>query len=452
MPLPPSKRDGRWPTTSRPIPKPTFRRVILIVLDGVGCGELPDAAAYGDEGSNTVGNIAKQIPLRVPTLRSLGLDRLVQLAPRPEEAAENAKTAEDAQKSSSRETSAVSAVLAVPSDRRVLGAYGRMAEASAGKDSVTGHWEMMGIILDRAFPTFPDGFAPEIIAEFSRLTGRGVLGNKAASGTGIIDELGPEHMRTGALIVYTSADSVFQIAAHEDIVPIPELYRACEIAYRLVGEGLGVGRVIARPFVGAPGAFKRTANRHDYALPPSAETLLDRATAASIPVVAIGKIEDLFAGRGVTRGIHTVSDDDGMDHVAAQMAIVERGLIFTNLVDFDAQYGHRNDVAGYAANLERFDARLAAILPQLRDDDLLVVTADHGNDPTTSSTDHAREYVPLLIAGARVRSGNNLGTRKTFADVGQTLAEMFGVGPMANGTSFLKEITIGNAEPAESAE
>jgi phosphopentomutase len=419
-------------------PQPSFSRAIVIVMDSVGIGELPDAPAYGDEGSNTVGNIAKRIPLKIPTLRRLGLDRLVQLGPYdPEETAETAKTAEI---SFEEAFSAISAVSAVPSGTS-LGAYGRMAEASAGKDSVTGHWEMMGIVLDRAFPTFPDGFAPEIIAEFSRLTGRGVLGNKAASGTGIIDELGPEHMRTGALIVYTSADSVFQIAAHEAIVAIPELYRDCEIAYKLVSEGLGVGRVIARPFVGAAGAFKRTSNRHDYARPPSGETLLDRLKAASIPVVAIGKIEDLFAGRGITRGIHTVSDDDGMDHVVAQMALVDRGFIFTNLVDFDAQYGHRNDVAGYAANLERFDARLAALLPHLRDDDLLVITADHGNDPTTPSTDHAREYVPLLITGQRIRAGHNLGTRKTFADLGQTLAELFAVGPMAHGTSFLMEIT-----------
>ena len=399
------------------LPSP-FRRAIVIVMDSVGIGELPDASAYGDAGSNTVGNIARQIPLQVPTLRRLGLDRLVHL-----DRSDAGKTAN-------------SAVSSGP-----LGAYGRMAEASAGKDSVTGHWEMMGIVLDRAFPTFPDGFAPSIIAEFSRLTGRAVIGNKAASGTAIIDELGPEHMRTGALIVYTSADSVFQIAAHEEVVPISELYRACEIAYKLVGEGLGVGRVIARPFVGAPGRFTRTSNRHDYALPPSGETLLDRATAASIPVVAIGKIEDLFAGRGIARGIHTVSDDDGMDKVEGEMRIVDRGLIFTNLVDFDAQYGHRNDVAGYAANLERFDDRLAALLPLLRDDDLLVVTADHGNDPTTASTDHAREYVPLLVAGARVQPGCDLGTRTTFADLGQTLADLFGIGTLAHGTSFLREIT-----------
>ena len=407
-------------------------------MDSVGIGELPDAGAYGDRGSNTVGNIAKRIPLKVPALRSLGLDRLVQLDPTgPEKTAKNAETAENSFEIDLSARSARSAVFS----GEPLGGYGRMAEASAGKDSVTGHWEMMGIVLERAFPTFPHGFAPGIIAEFSRLTGRGVLGNKAASGTQIIDELGPEHMRAGALIVYTSADSVFQIAAHEAIVPVPELYRDCEMAYTLVGEGLGVGRVIARPFIGTPGHFKRTANRHDYALPPSGETLLDRVKAASIPVVAIGKIEDLFAGRGITQGIHTVSDDDGMDQIEAQMKVVDRGLIFTNLVDFDAQYGHRNDVEGYALNLERFDARLAALLPRLRGEDLLVITADHGNDPTTPSTDHAREYVPLLVTGARVRAGVDLGTRKTFADLGQTLAELFGVGPIAHGTSFLPEIT-----------
>jgi phosphopentomutase len=389
-------------------PASPFRRAIIIVMDSVGIGELPDARQYGDEGSNTLGNIDKQVHLEIPTLRALGLEqvggltRLTRLTP---------------------------------------GAFGRMAEASAGKDSVTGHWELMGIVLDRAFPVFPDGFPPDIIAEFSRQTGRGVLGNKAASGTQIIDELGAEHLRTGSLIVYTSADSVFQIAAHEEIAPVPELYRACEIAYKLVGEGLGVGRVIARPFIGTPGHFKRTANRHDYALPPPRETLLDRVTAASLPVVAIGKIEDLFAGRGITRAFHTASDDEGMDHVEREMTDVERGLIFTNLVDFDTQYGHRNDIEGYARNLERFDARLGALLPRLRDDDVLIVTADHGNDPTTASTDHSREYVPLLVTGARVRSGVDLGTRRTFADVGQTLAEVFGVGRLDHGTSFLADIT-----------
>jgi phosphopentomutase len=299
---------------------------------------------------------------------------------------------------------------------------------------------MMGIVLDRPFPVFPHGFPQKVLAEFSARTGRAVIGNKAASGTAIIDELGPEHMRTGALIVYTSADSVFQIAAHEQIVPLPELYRACEIAFAIVGEGLGVGRVIARPFVGSPGQFTRTANRRDYALEPFGETLLDRVKGASLPVVAIGKIEDLFAGRGITKAIHTKSDDDGMDQVERELEAVERGFIFANLVDFDTQYGHRNDVEGYAHNLERFDARLAAILPRLRADDLLIVTADHGNDPTTSTTDHAREYVPLFAAGPHVRGGVDLGTRGTFADVGQTLAEVFDVGRLSHGTSFLRDI------------
>jgi phosphopentomutase len=316
-----------------------------------------------------------------------------------------------------------------------------MGEASAGKDSVTGHWEMMGVVLERPFAVFPNGFDRETIAQFSRATGRAVIGNKAASGTDIIEELGAEQMRTGALIVYTSADSVFQIAAHEAVVPVPELYRACEIAYALVGEGLGVGRVIARPFVGEPGHLQRTARRRDYARPPAGDTLLDRLTAARIAVVAIGKIDDLFAGRGITAAHHTASDDEGMDHVERQMREVDRGLIFANLVDFDTQYGHRNDVEGFAANLERFDRRLAAMLPRLRKDDLLVVTADHGNDPTTRGTDHSREFVPLLVAGHRVRAGVNLGTRGTFADVGQTLAELFDVGALPHGASFLKEIT-----------
>jgi phosphopentomutase len=386
-----------------------FTRAFVIVMDSVGIGELPDAGTYGDQGSNTLGNIARAVPLRIPTLRALGLDRLVTIG-------------------------------GSPSNGQPRGAIGRMAEASAGKDSVTGHWEMMGIVLDRPFPTFPHGFSAEILAEFSRQTGRGVLGNKAASGTAIIDELGPEHMRTGALIVYTSADSVFQIAAHESIVPIPELYRACEIAFRLVGEGLGVGRVIARPFVGEPGAFKRTSNRHDYALTPFGETLLDRMTAASQTVVAVGKIADLFAGRGITKAVHTISDEQGMDNVEQALRDVDRGFVFTNLVDFDTQYGHRNDVNGYAENLERFDARLGAALPQLRADDLLVVTADHGNDPTTPSTDHSREYVPLLVTGPNVKPGVDLGIRRTFADLGQTLADNFGVGPLAHGTSFLRTI------------
>jgi phosphopentomutase len=386
------------------------------VLDSVGCGELPDASTYGDEGSNTLGNIARQMPLHVPQLRALGLGRIVDLSG----------------------TSAGEAGADLPPQA----AYGRMAEASAGKDSVTGHWEMMGVVLERPFPTFPQGFPSDTIDEFERRIGRRTLGNVVASGTEIIDRLGAEHVRTGYPIVYTSADSVFQIAAHEEVIPVPELYRICEIAFELVGHGMGVGRVIARPFVGTPGAFSRTANRHDYALDPSGETLLDHLTRARIPVVAIGKVKDLFAGRGIMRAITTASDDEGVTRVIDAMKTEERGLIFANLVDFDTLYGHRNDVAGYAKNLERFDERLPAVIGELRDSDLLAITADHGNDPTTPSTDHSREHVPLLLTGARVRHGASLGTRSTFADLGQTLAANFGVGPLARGTSFLEEIVV----------
>lgn len=386
-------------------PPPT--RAIVIVLDSVGVGELPDAAAYGDAGSDTLGHIADAVGLRVPHLRTLGLARVARIG----------------------------GPVLPP-----LGACGRMAEASAGKDSVTGHWELMGVVLDRPFPVFSDGFPTTLLDEFARRTGRRVIGNKAASGTGIIDELGPEHMRSGAWIVYTSADSVFQIAAHEGVVPLEELYRGCEVAYGLVGEGLGVGRVIARPFVGTPGAFERTANRRDYARPPTGDTLLDRLTANRVPVVAIGKIEDLFAKRGISDAVHTTSDEDGMDHVLGRLGTVSHGLIFANLVDFDTRYGHRNDVPGYAANLERFDQRLGQLLPLLGERDLLVVTADHGNDPSTPSTDHSREHVPLLVVGPGVRSGTELGTRRSFADLGQTLAELFGVGSLAHGTSFLREV------------
>jgi phosphopentomutase len=323
-----------------------------------------------------------------------------------------------------------------------IGAFGKMAEASPGKDSVTGHWELSGLVLDRPFPVFPKGFPADVMLEFERRIGRGTLGNKAASGTVIIDELGPEHMRTGWPIVYTSADSVFQIAAHEDVIPIAQLYEICEIAFELVGVGLGVGRVIARPFVGEPGAFQRTANRRDFALTPFAPTLLDTLTDAGIPVIAIGKIEDLFAGRGIAHAVHTKSDSHGMDEIEQAMQTTARGLIFANLVDFDTVYGHRNDPEGYAANLEQFDARLSALLPRIGPRDVLVVTADHGNDPTTPSTDHSREHVPVFLFGPAVRAGVDLGVRSTFADVGQTLADLFGVGPLAHGTSFLRDVLV----------
>jgi phosphopentomutase len=391
------------------VTSPTFSRVILIVIDSLGVGELPDAAGYGDRGSNTLGNIARRVALEIPTLRALGLSRIVDLPGGSSGAPASA-------------------------------AFGRMAERSPGKDSVTGHWELMGLVIDRAFPVFPGGFPEETIREFERRIGRKTLGNTVASGTVIIEELGAEHLRTGAPIVYTSADSVFQIAAHEDVIPVPELYRQCQIAYDMLVEGMGLGRIIARPFVGAPGSFRRTPNRRDFAVPPAGDTLLDKLRAAGIPVFAVGKIVDLFAGHGVTESVHTASDDEGMDEVELALSDRPRGLIFANLVDFDTVYGHRNNVTGYAMNLERFDARLSELIGGLQAGDLLVLTADHGNDPTTPSTDHSREYVPVLACGARVRAGVDLGTRPTFADLGQTLAENFGVGPMAHGTSFLGQI------------
>jgi len=383
------------------------QRVILIVLDSVGVGELPDAAAYGDEGSNTLGNIARAVPLQIPALRSLGLASIADIGgdmPAP------------------------------------LGAIGRMAEASAGKDSVTGHWEIAGIVLDRAFPTFPNGFPGDLMREFERRIGRKTIGNVPASGTTIIAERGAEHVRTGSPIVYTSADSVFQIAAHEDVVPIDELYRMCGVGFELAARGLGVARVIARPFVGQEGHFVRTANRRDFALDPTGVTLLDRLKAAGHAVVGIGKIEDLFAGRGLTKAEHTKSDDHGMDIVEAELTNTPRGLIFVNLVEFDTEFGHRNDIAGYAANLERFDRRLARLLPKLAATDLLILTADHGNDPSTPSTDHSREHVPLLMVGADVIAGRDVGTRSTFADLGQTLADIFDVPALEHGRSFRREV------------
>ncbi len=385
------------------------RRVIVIVMDSVGIGELPDAADYGDQGSNTLGNISAHVRLQLPTLSALGLSRLVALRDQP-------------------------APPVAP-----MAAYGRMREASPGKDSVTGHWELMGLVLERPFPTFPNGFPPDVIEAFEARIGRPSMANVVGSGTEIMDRFGAEHMRTGRPIVYTSADSVFQILAHEDVIPIAEQYAICRAAYALVVEGMGVGRVIARPFVGLPGAFTRTANRHDFAAPPPTDTLLDRLVAAGVPVHAVGKIHDLFAGRGTSTTQSTASDDEGMDAIDALLGRVDRGLVFANLVDFDTLYGHRNDVAGYARNLERFDARLADLIPSLRPDDLLVVTADHGNDPTTPSTDHSREYVPVLALGAGARPVP-LGDRATFADLGQTLADIFGVAPLAHGTSFRREL------------
>jgi phosphopentomutase len=388
---------------------PVFSRVILIVLDGAGCGELPDAAAYGDAGSNTLGHVAAHVRLRVPNLRRLGLGSIVRLddtaPPRP------------------------------------AGAWGRMAEASPGKDSITGHWELAGLVLERPFPTFPHGFPAEIIAAFERRIGRPTIGNVVASGTAMLEALGPEHVRTGAPIVYTSADSVFQLAAHEDVVPVGELYAMCEQAFDLVSVGLGVARVIARPFTGTAGAYTRTANRHDFALPPTGPTLLDRLGGAGIPTFAIGKVHDLFAGRGIAGHWPSTDDTEGMRHVLARMADTSQGLIFANLVDFDSAYGHRNDVRGYAENLERFDRALGRVLDRLATADLLCITGDHGNDPTTAGTDHSREYVPLIVAGRGVQPAA-LGTRATFADIGQTIVDNFALEPLQAGTSFLEEIGV----------
>jgi phosphopentomutase len=385
------------------------RRAIVIVLDGVGAGALPDADAYGDAGSDTLGNLARATSLSIPTLAGLGLSAAVEMP-------------------------------GVPVASSPRAAWGRMAERSAGKDSVTGHWELMGVVLDRPFPTFPEGFPAALLAAFEARIGRGSLGNVVASGTAIIERLGDEHCRTGRPIVYTSADSVFQIAAHEEVVPLEQLYDWCRAAYALAVEGLGVGRVIARPFVGTSGAYVRTAHRHDFAMPPPRETLLDRLDAAGVPVTTIGKVADLFAGRGVARAFPTASDAAGMHALLDQVRAGTRGLLFVNLVDFDTQFGHRNDVAGFAANLERFDRWLPDLLGGLDEDDLLAITADHGNDPTTPSTDHSREHVPLLVTAPWMANGGPLGVRSTFADVGQTLADWFGVTALTAGTSVLGQL------------
>ncbi len=385
-----------------------FRRIIWIVLDSVGIGEMPDAADYGDVGSDTLGNLARLRPLDLPNLCRLGLANIRSLE-------------------------------GLAPDPAPLGCYGRCATTSPGKDTTTGHWEMVGIHLAKPFPLYPHGFPPEVMDEFERQIGRKTLGNIPASGTEIIRELGEEHMRTGCPIIYTSADSVFQIAAHEEVIPVPELYRMCEIARGILRGPHEVGRVIARPFVGAPGAFTRTANRHDYAVPPPAGMLLDKLAGARVPVVSIGKIYDIYLGRGISRAEKTKSNAEGMAKVLDAAASHVGGLIFANFVDFDMLYGHRNDAEGYAKALEAVDRWLPALLDRLAPDDLLILTADHGCDPTTPSTDHSREYVPLLAYGKAARSGVNLGTRGTLADMGQTVAWNFRV-QIEKGESFLSLI------------
>ncbi|HET7842073.1 MAG TPA: phosphopentomutase [Terriglobia bacterium] len=385
-----------------------FERIVLVVLDSVGIGAMPDAAAYGDTGRDTLGHIAERRGLTVPHLARLGLGNirpLTGIAP-----AENPE-----------------------------GAYGKAALLSPGKDTTAGHWEMAGIILDRPFPTYPNGFPPEVIERFERAIGRKVLGNVPASGTEIIKQLGEEHMKTRRPIVYTSADSVFQIAAHEEVVPIEELYRLCEIARVQLAGPHRVGRVIARPFLGKPGAFYRTERRHDYAVSPPRPMLLDLMKEAGLEVTGVGKIPDIFLNRGVTRARAGKNNPKALESTLAALGDSGRGLIFANLVDFDMLYGHRLDIEGYGKAIEDVDAYLPTLLAALREQDVLILTADHGCDPLGPSTDHSREYVPVLVSGPKVKHGVNLGTRASLADIGQTIAENFGL-RLAHGTSFLQEL------------
>jgi phosphopentomutase len=388
--------------------KSVFERVIWIVLDSVGVGEMPDAAAYGDVGSDTLGNIARLRGLDLPNLCSLGLGNLKPIPQLPKALAPE-------------------------------GDFGRCTLASPGKDTTTGHWEMVGIHLKKPFPLFPNGFPSEVMRPFEDRIGRSAIGNKAASGTEIIAELGEEHMNTGSPIVYTSADSVFQIAAHEEVIPLWELYRMCEIAREILQGPYEVGRVIARPFEGEPGAFKRTTNRHDYAVPPPRGMLLDRLEEKKIPVFSVGKIFDVFLGRGITDHVLTKGNADGMAKTLDAMHNFPSGLIYVNLVDFDQQYGHRNDVEGYGSALEEFDRWLPEFRAALQPGDLAVLTADHGCDPTTPSTDHSREYTPLIVFGPRAQQGVDLGLRPTLSDIGQTIAHNFGTS-IDKGTSFLNRI------------
>jgi phosphopentomutase len=389
----------------------SFERIIWIVLDSVGIGALPDAADYDDVGRNTLGHIAKSRPLALPNLVSLGLANIAPLDH-----------------------------LTPPA--RPEGCYGKGATHSPGKDTTTGHWEMAGIWLAQAFPVYKQGFPRELIEEFERASGRKTIGNKPASGTEIIKELGEEHVRTGFPIVYTSGDSVFQIAAHEDVIPIAELYRMCEIARKILDGPNKVGRVIARPFSGAPGNFRRTERRHDYAVEPPHPMLMDVLVERKIPIFGIGKIHDIYNGRGVDRYITTRNNADGMSKLHATLAEQASGLIFANLVDFDMLYGHRKDVEGFAKSLEEFDALLPPLLQSMSPQDLLIITADHGCDPDPAwpTTDHSREYVPIVTYSATGKRGVDLGTRDTLADMGQSIAENFG-GAIPHGTSFLKQIS-----------
>lgn len=387
-------------------------RVTLIVLDSVGCGDAPDAAAYGDDGANTLGNLSRAVGgLHLPNLGRLGLGNLTSM-------------------------------VGVQPTVSAAGAFGRLTSCSVGKDTTTGHWELAGLILDQPFPTYPTGFPAALIADYEARIDRRTLGNCPASGTEIIKELGEEHMRSGRPIVYTSADSVFQIAAHEEVIPLDELYGLCEVARDLLTDEHAVGRVIARPFVGQPGSFRRTERRKDFSLEPPADTILDVVKAAGLEVAGVGKIEDIFAHRGLTQSNHTGNNMAGVDVVLEFLDGAEPGLIFANLVDFDALYGHRNDPQGYAGALEAFDRRLPEIMQALRDHDVLMITADHGTDPTLASTDHSRERVPFLSCGRTVRRNVNLGTRTSFADAAATIAALLGVLWRGPGDSFASAMLL----------
>ena len=387
------------------------KRAAIIVLDGLGIGPAPDTAAYGDAGSDTLGNVARAVGgLRLPHLETLGLGKC---------------------RSGSEIPGLASAV-------RATAAHGVAQPASHGKDSTTGHWEICGVLLERAFRTYPNGFPVPLLDDFARRTGRGWLGNTASSGTAIIAELGVEHQRTGKWIVYTSADSVFQVAAHEETVPLTELYQACVVARQLLMGEHAVSRVIARPFEGRPGDYRRTAHRKDFSIEPVGTTLLDRLAAAGVPRVGIGKVDDLFAGRNITSE-HTPTNADAYTLIERALDTLETGFVFVNVIEFDQTWGHRNDVAGFHQGLRELDGWVPRLLARLRPEDLVIVTADHGNDPTTPSTDHSRELVPVLVLGPRV-TPVALGVRRTFADLGQTVAEFFGLEPLAAGVSFLREV------------
>jgi phosphopentomutase len=388
------------------------RKAVIIVLDGVGIGALPDAEQYGDQGSNTLANLAAATGgFHLPNLERMGLGNIAPIEGLRPQAAPQAN-------------------------------YGKMAEASPGKDSTSGHWEMAGLILEKPFPTYPHGFPRDVMEAFEKAIGRGTLGNFAASGTEIIKQLGDEHVRTGKPIVYTSADSVFQVAAHQEVIPLEDLYHMCRLARGILTGDHAVGRVIARPFLGTSGNYYRTPHRKDFSVCPPRGTILDLLVARGLATVSIGKVDYLFAKRGFTQGIHTASNAEAIEAIVTQAGRPFGGLVFSNLVDFDMLWGHRNDVEGFRRGLEEFDRELVRIIEALGPDDLVAITADHGNDPTTASTDHSREYVPLLVYGKSLKQGVNLGVRKTFADLGATIGDMLGV-EIEAGQSFLPEISNG---------